>query len=349
MMHRCLKRTFRVRSAVIQPKLWRAVAMKIEPLERRLLLSTANASLLADASVRNDTYAKTNFGAAPELFVENSSAGNDTQITFLKFNISGINTVNSATLELTGKLAGSGDPSITAGVYAVADTSWTEGNGTGTPLVPGNGITWNTQPAIGSAITGATAAVTTSTAKAETFNITSYIQAQKQAGNDVISLAIESQTNITSKKAGAGIIEFDSKEGSVAPSLVIDNTPPPAPTATLTAENISTASAVETVVAEYSGPAAIDLNAISGGSGGNLTVSGPAAASVGAVSVNSSKPDDVFATYTINPPTDSVWTVADNGAYTVTLRSNQVEDANDNFAATANTSFKVGVSDTTPP
>ena len=241
------------------------------------------------------------------------------------------------------------DPSITAGVYAVADTSWTEGNETGSLLLPGNGITWNTQPAIGTAIPGDTATVSSKNAQLESFNITSYIQAQRQLGNEVVSLAIESQTSITSTKAGAGIVEFDSKESGVAPALVIDNTPPAPPTATLTAANITTSGAAETVVAEYSGPAAIDLNSIVGGPSGNLTITGPEATPIGAVSVNSTNPDDVFATYTINPPTNAGWTIADNGAYTVALKPNAVEDANDNFAAAASTSFKVGVSDTIPP
>jgi uncharacterized delta-60 repeat protein len=349
MMYRCAKPAKKNSPAQIRRGRLAAAARMVEPLERRLLLSTANAALLADASVHNNLYANTNFGASPELYVENSSDGNDTQITFLKFNISGINTINSANLELTGKLIGSGDPSVTAGVYAVADTSWTEGSGIGLIGFPADGITSNNQPAIGSAISGATASVTSQTAQLKSFNITSYIQAQKQAGNDVISLAIESLTTITKKKTGAGIIQFDSKESGVAPSLVIDDTPPAAPTAKLTAANITSDSAAETVVAEYSGPAAIDLNTIAGGAGGNLTISGPSAASIGAVAINSSNPDDVFATYTINPANGSIWTVAENGAYTVSLKSGQVEDANDNFAATASTSFRVGVADSTPP
>jgi len=323
--------------------------MLIQPLERRLLLSTANATLLADASVRNNSYVNTNFGGASELFVENSSGGHNTQITFLKFDISGINTVNSATLELNGNLIAAGDPAITADVFSVADSSWTEGSGNGTLGVPADGITWNTQPEIGPAISGATATISSHTAQMASFNITSYIEAQEQLGNDVISLAIESSTIITSKKASAGIVEFDSSQGGVAPALVIDNTPPSAPTARLTVGNVTSAGAAETVVAEYSGPAAIDLNSIAGGAGGNLAISGPMPASVGPVVVDSSNPDDVFATYTIDPPDGSGWTVADNGAYTLTLQPNAVEDANGNFAAMTSASFRVGVADSTPP
>jgi uncharacterized delta-60 repeat protein len=308
-----------------------------------MLLSTTNAVLEADASTRTGTYADTNFGAAPELYVQDPTTGNDTQITFLKFSIAGITTVNSATLELNGSLLSAGDPVVTAGVSGVANTSWTEGTGTGDPSVPADGITANTQPAIGAAITGATATVSSATPSVESFNITSYIQAQEQAGNSVISLAIQSST------PSADPVQFDSKENGDGdgPVLVIDNTPGPTAMLNATTSNITTAGTHETVVAEYSGGTAINTSSIAGGSNGNLSVTG--GASIGSVTINSSNPDDVFATYTINPPDNSTWTDTNTGTYTVTLKSNQVDDANSNFAASTSTTFNENVPDTTDP
>lgn len=196
----------------------------VETLERRVLLAANAVTLLADASVRNDLYADTNFGAAAKLVVQTPvTDASDTQITFLKFDISNVVSISSATLALKGSLAG-GNPAITVGVFAVADTSWVEGTRTGTLAVPANGITWNTQPAIGDAIPGATATITSPTAAIHDIDLTSYLQQQKQLGNNVISLAIESLTDGTGfpngqkKKAGAGIVQFDSKQKGVAPA-----------------------------------------------------------------------------------------------------------------------------------
>jgi uncharacterized delta-60 repeat protein len=326
----------------------------VEALERRLLLSTAtvtaDASLLADASVRNDLYANTNFGAASTLLVENTSVSGDEQITFIKFNISSVGAVSAATLELNASLENSGDPAVSVGVFGVPDNSWTQGTGSGTIGVAANGITWNNQPSIGPMISGAKATISSQKAHVTDFNITSYIQAQKLLGNNEVSLVIESLTKNTGTKAGAGIVQFDSSHGAVAPALSIVFTPA-APKATLTAGNVTSAAAHETVVAEYTGQVPIDLTSIVGGSKGNLQISGPSVATIGAVTVNSANPDDVFATYTINPPGTSAWANADNGTYTVTLGNDQVKDSSGNSVASTATSFTVNVPipDTTPP
>ncbi len=325
----------------------------VESLERRVLFAAAP-TLLADTSVRNDLYAATNFGGAPKLFVDNPvTVGGDTQITFLKFDISSVTSISSAMLALNGSLAGAGDPPITVGVFAVADSSWAEGTGTGKLGVVANGISWDTQPAIGSEISGATAVVSSQKAAIQTFDLTSYLQQQKLLGNSIVSLAIESLTQASDltaaqkKKAGAGIAQFDSGEKGVAPALEIEASFIP-PVAKLTATNIASSAAHEAVVAEYSGPSAIDLGSISAG---NLRITGPSVASVGAVSIDSSNPDDVFATYAVNPPNGSSWTHANDGAYTVSLVDQQVKDITGNGAFSVSTSFSVNVPipDTTPP
>lgn len=334
----------------------------IEAIERRLLLSTASASLLADVSVRNNIYADANYGGAPTLLIQNAANATDTQITFLKFDISSVANINSATLELNGSLLSAGDPSVTAGVFAVSDSSWSEGTGDGTLGLPADGVTWNTQPSILSAINGATAAISSQKSRIQSFNLTNYIQSQKLLGNSAISLAVESLTPSAAgdsnsgnsgnaggdivrpakKKTATGIVQFDSREGGVAPALVIDYTTP-APRATLTTNDITSSGTHQTVVAEYSGILPIDVSSIAGGGNGNLKISGPSKASVGEVTINSSNPDDVFATYTINPPNHSAWATGNNGTYTVTLGGRQVTDISGAGAGSAGASFNVNV------
>jgi uncharacterized delta-60 repeat protein len=355
----------RARNApVAHPRVQLAARSCVERLETRLFLSTSDATLLADASVRNDLYANVNFGAATHLFVQTPvTAAADTQIAFLKFDVSQAATVSSAVLQITALLAAKSDPAIDTQVFAVADTAWTEGSGTGLLASLPNGITWNTQPAIGIAISGVET-TSTNTATAESFDITGYVQQQKLLGDDVISIAIESTTQGSGlppgqqKKAGAGIVEFDSKESAVKPALVIQSATV-APKATLHAANVTAAKTNETVVAEYSGSSAINLNTIVGGAAGNLTITGPpagppagpSAAAIGAVTIDATNPDDVFATYAIIPPNGSAWSFSNNGTYTVKLKAGQVKDITGLAAASVSTTFRVNVPlpDTTPP
>ena len=134
----------------------RAVAAVIEPLEARTLLTTV-VPAIADTFVRNNDYALTNFGASPLLFVKNAASG-DTRVAYLKFDLTGVTTINSAVLQLSGSLENNLGTAVATGVYGVADSSWIQGNGTiadsigdgfDTSNNPPGEMTFNNAPVIG--------------------------------------------------------------------------------------------------------------------------------------------------------------------------------------------------------
>jgi len=145
----------------------------------------------ADAYVRDGTSADTNFGTATTLVVKNSTTGFNRR-AFLKFDLSTVATVSAAKLRLFGSYgATSGTSPVTA--HQAADTSWTE-----------TGITWNNQPAIGTAMTTVSVGIT---AQYWEWDVTSYIQSQKAAGNTTVTLELENDAataqpaNLNSREA----------------------------------------------------------------------------------------------------------------------------------------------------
>src|SRR4051812_15843707 len=119
----------------------------------------------ADAFVRDGTSAGSNFGAATTLEVKTTTSAGNNRIAYLRFPISSFaGTVASATLRLHGNRPSNNG--VTDSVFAVASTSWSE-----------TGITWNNRPALGAA-QGTGVAVTT-TAQDYSWNVTSYVAAQK--------------------------------------------------------------------------------------------------------------------------------------------------------------------------
>ena len=87
---------------------------------------------VADAHVKQAS-ANDNFGSEEKLVTTDKN--NDRFQAYLRFDLTGINTVDSASLELYRIAA---NKNTTAIIYAVAEDSWTEG-----------GITWNNQPPAG--------------------------------------------------------------------------------------------------------------------------------------------------------------------------------------------------------
>src|SRR5262249_25125841 len=123
-----------------------------------------------------------------------------------KFDISTLDSVNNATLQLYGNIGGtvSGNP-VAVAVYGVADSSWTDA-----------GITWNSKPALdATALAGANIA-TDNTPRWYSFDRTSYIQAAKTAGATTVSLALQMTTH-----TGDGVAFNASEAGSNTPQLVV--------------------------------------------------------------------------------------------------------------------------------
>jgi len=133
----------------------------------------------ADAYVQDGTSANTNFGAATTLLVKNSTTGFNRH-TFLKFDLRAVSTVSSARLRLFGNFgATSGTSPVTA--HQVSDNSWTE-----------TGITWNNQPAIGTGVTTVSVGIT---AQYWEWDVTSYIQSQKAAGQTTVTLELQNDVS----------------------------------------------------------------------------------------------------------------------------------------------------------
>lgn len=324
----------------------RSVRATVEVMEGRTLLSSV-LHPTADADVETQTgdanFANANFGADTQLRVQ--GAASDTIETYLKFDISTVTSVGSATISLTGGLADLATPQNSVSIFAVPSTTWVEGNGVqpsgGGSLNlddnPPNEVRWNNRPA-STGIALDTQAILVP--QVYTFDVTSYVQAQKAAGATAVSFVLRSGS------PSGGEVIFGSKESSDQPELdVADDVT--APTGNVSASNITTSGgASETVTVTYNddagiNPASIDI--------GDLAVSGPSGAlGVTAVSVNASNPKSVVATYTVGAP-GGTWDVTDNGGYSIAVQSGQVTDFGGN-SATGSGSFTVAIpNDTTPP
>ncbi|WP_371600449.1 polysaccharide lyase family 8 super-sandwich domain-containing protein [Streptomyces sp. NBC_00564] len=95
----------------------------------------------ADAYVRDGSYADTNYGGTTDLVVKNAGTGYHRR-SFLKFDLSALaGTPRRAVLWVRGATSDSTGTQATLTGYAVSSDSWTE-----------TGLTWNTQPSLGDAL-----------------------------------------------------------------------------------------------------------------------------------------------------------------------------------------------------
>jgi len=156
----------------------------------------------ADAYVQDGSSANTNFGSSPSLVVKTGTTGFN-RFTYLTFNLSNVSTINSVQLQLFGNLSNASNASVVTDVFSVANTSWTQ-----------SGITFNNAPPAGSTPLASTT-ITGTTGAEYTFNVTSYVQAQVAAGNDIISFALKDPMSSDSA------VVFNSSNAGMGPSLLI--------------------------------------------------------------------------------------------------------------------------------
>lgn len=108
---------------------------------------------VADAYVRDGSYAGTNYGTASTLVVKNTGTVNSgySRTSYLAFDTSALagSTISSAILQVYGYVSDAGGTQAQLTAYGLADTSWSE-----------TGLTWNTRPATGTALGSATATTT---------------------------------------------------------------------------------------------------------------------------------------------------------------------------------------------
>lgn len=164
---------------------------------------------IADSYVQQTT-PTTNYGTSTSLVTKNDAA--ITRYTYLKFDMSGCaGSIVSGTLWLN--MAAHGTLDMPVAVYACSNTSWIE-SGTGS-------ITWNNRPATtGSPLATTTVYVADPIGSWYTWDVTSYLQQQKNAGIDIVTLVLVN----TIQNAGNSGITFNSDEagGSVIPKLDVN-------------------------------------------------------------------------------------------------------------------------------
>jgi hypothetical protein len=133
----------------------------------------------ADAYVRDGSSATTNFGTVNELQTQVGSTGSNRE-SYIKFDITTITGIVNAKLRLYGRLSDTSGTNVPVAVHPVPPTEpdWTE-----------TGITWNTKPNTGAALTSTT--VIDNNGRWYEWNITAFIQSEKNAGRNTIKLAIK--------------------------------------------------------------------------------------------------------------------------------------------------------------
>jgi alpha-tubulin suppressor-like RCC1 family protein/subtilisin family serine protease len=168
---------------------------------------------VADAYVRDGSYAATNFGTANPLQVKQSNAGYNREAYFT-FDLTPVaGSVTSAKLQLYGNINSANVSNLVLAVYPVASTSWTE-----------TGITWNNRPPAGSTAL-ASLTVPDTTPRWYVWDVTSYVQSQKQAGQTRVSFDVR----MTTFETGDYVV-FNSREApSNTPLLVVVDPPLAAP------------------------------------------------------------------------------------------------------------------------
>ncbi|MGB7157671.1 MAG: DNRLRE domain-containing protein [Tepidisphaeraceae bacterium] len=127
--------------------------------------------------VRGGTYGGTNFGSDPTLLAKVSATASNIRESYLKFDLSTIGSITSAKLRLFGGLSAAG--SVQVGAFSSSNTSWTEG-----------GITYNNRPST-SGTPLATVTVSGTTKTWHEWNLTSFLQAEKAAGRNIVTIALK--------------------------------------------------------------------------------------------------------------------------------------------------------------
>jgi len=171
---------------------------------------------------RTGSYSNTNYGSATTLLVKDAISGDGyVRTAYLKFSLSGVAPMTGATLQLYGsEVAGAPEPSITVGVYPVANSNWSQST-----------ITGANAPAIGTSPL-ATATISGTTPRTYSFNLSTYLEQQQAAGAAYVTVAIRG-TIYTN-----GMVSFNSSQAAAnAPQLLLNtatssSTPTPTPTPT---------------------------------------------------------------------------------------------------------------------
>ncbi len=344
---------FGTRAPSTRDILQRAVNSCVEPLERRMLLSTT-LQPVADTFARNGVFADTNSGAAAVMYLKNGAS--DDRIAYLKFNIGDLASVGAATLNLN-LATQTNAPPLETGVFVASDSSWAEGTGTN-PQVdatdgvpdgvpdsgPADGLTWNTRPDISSTPLDVQT-VNDTQFHVYSYDVTSYVQQARTDGLSTITLAVtpsqeaEFREQLASREFGGGF----------GPELVVEDAPPPPPSdtqppdASISAGDVNTAGGTsQSFTVTFTDNVSLNVSSIDTG---DVTVTGPGGAPLNVTNVSTVSTNNdatVVATYTVTPPEGS-WDSSDTGSYQVNLGAGSVLDDAGNPVAAVSQSFRVNI------
>lgn len=166
----------------------------------------------ADAYVRDGSSATTNFGTATSLQTSSSATAGNNRETYLKFDLTTVSGISSAKVRLFGGLSDTTSSNVPAAIFSVATTSWVE-SGSGS-------ITWNTKPVSGTTAL-ASCTITDNVPGWYEWDVTAYLQSEKAAGRNVVSLVIKHSAQ------SSAFASFNSKEAaSNQPQLILFSTQP---------------------------------------------------------------------------------------------------------------------------
>jgi Tol biopolymer transport system component len=157
----------------------------------------------ADAYVRGGTFAAQNAGTSRNLLAKLGISPDHHRRSYIRFDISDIDTITTATLRLYGRVSNATTNRVRTGVFRVSNQLWDEQT-----------VTWNTRPSYGPLL--GIVNVTGTTPQWVEIDVTTLLQTEKRAGLNDVSVALRTLEH-TSAYAS-----FDSREaGPSGPQLVI--------------------------------------------------------------------------------------------------------------------------------
>jgi N-acetylneuraminic acid mutarotase len=160
-------------------------------------------SPVADAFVRNGSYAGTNYGSDTALIVKGAAVSGYTRTSYLKFSLNNISTIDSAKLRIYGRNVDN-TTAIRISAYGTNNDSW-----------PEDSLTFNNAPARSTA--ALSSAGVSNQEKYYELDVTSYVKAQL-AGDKMVSILIQDPANQNSN------LVFSSKENRKNPPQLVITT-----------------------------------------------------------------------------------------------------------------------------
>jgi hypothetical protein len=267
-------------------------------------------SPIADAYVRNGSFANVNYGTDSTLLMKTSTSSGLTRNTYLKFSLNTVTSVKSAKLRIYGKNTENSTVNLSA--FGADNDSWTE-----------TGVNFNNAPP---ASTSALSVLAVSPqAQYYEFDVTNYIKTQF-AGDKIATLLLKDAS--TQNKNST----FNSKENSQFPPQLL----------------VSTASPSGTIA--VSPATLYDNDVAGGAAGINRTVTisntGSGVLSVSAININGANPGEFVLSglpalpVSVNPASSISFSVAFNPSTTGLKTASLTVNSDDTLHPTVSTPLR---------